>query len=439
MPRIPPYSQEAENAVIGAILRGGKDVFYRTTHMVTAGDFFIGAMGTIYQAMADLLKSSSPIDPVTVGNLLIERKQIKAVGGAIALSKLLDSVATTANVEYYSRIISDKAAVRRVIVASEESVARGFENPEDVDGYLSDSVSRMNSAMRHRTGSGDFLNADQDLDRVLRKIVEGEENSNVIPTGYYGIDSVYGGIVSPLLYLVGGRPSMGKSTLLLNLAVKLAQAKRRVLFVTLEDSAEMQQQRMLSMFSGVPLIAILRRSLNDNDRNAVLDSTRHVHALPLTFSAKRGLYAEDIRRKALAYQAEHGLDALMVDHLGYIRGPAKEYDRNSMNIRAMADLGGELGVPLFLAYQLNRDLEKRDDKRPRLSDLRGTGTAEEDARAIWFVYRPHVYNKNESPNMFELIVAKASFGPLVTVELKCDMRCYRVGDMPATHANTDEY
>ena len=178
MPRIPPYSQEAENAVIGAILRGGKDVFYRTTHMVTAGDFFIGAMGTIYQAMADLLKSSSPIDPVTVGNLLIERKQIKAVGGAIALSKLLDSVATTANVEYYSRIISDKAAVRRVIVASEESVARGFENPEDVDGYLSDSVSRMNSAMRHRTGSGDFLNADQDLDRVLRKIVEGEENSN---------------------------------------------------------------------------------------------------------------------------------------------------------------------------------------------------------------------------------------------------------------------
>jgi replicative DNA helicase len=230
---------------------------------------------------------------------------------------------------------------------------------------------------------------------------------------------------------------MGKSTLLLNLAVRLAQAGRRVLYVSLEDSAEMQQQRMLSMFSGIPLIAILKRSLNDADKRSIFDSTRHVQNLPLSFSSKRGLYAGDIRRMALAYRAEHGLDVLIVDHLGYIRGPAKEYDRNSLNIRAMADLGGEIGVPLFLAYQLNRDLEKRDDKRPRLSDLRGTGTAEEDARAIWFVYRPNVYNKNESPNVFELIVAKASFGPLCTVEMKCNMQCYRVGDMPTTSNSID--
>jgi replicative DNA helicase len=222
---------------------------------------------------------------------------------------------------------------------------------------------------------------------------------------------------------------MGKSTFLLNLAVQVCQAGRRVLFITLEDSRRMQQQRLLSRFSGVPIIDIMRRRLCTNDQRAVFEATRYLQGMPLTFCDRRGLHSDDIRRIALSYQAEYGCDLVVVDHLGYIRGAPNEYERNSANIRAMADLAGELGTPLILAFQLNRELTRRDDKRPRLSDLRGTGTAEEDASAVWFVHRPHVFDPAESPNMFELIVAKCKWGPLATVELKCDLNCFRVGNI----------
>jgi len=157
------------------------------------------------------------------------------------------------------------------------------------------------------------------------------------------------------------------------------------------------------------------------------DAERALKDLPLSFCDRRGQSADDIRRRALAYQSEHGCDFVIVDHLGYIRGAAKEYERNSYNTRCMADLAGDMDCPLLLVYQLNRELTKRDDKRPRLSDLRGTGTAEEDARIIWFVHRPHVFTPSEPPDKFELIVAKCEYGPLAIVELQCDLRVMRIG------------
>jgi replicative DNA helicase len=437
MTQLPPNNPEAEASVIGSILRGGKNTLFSIAHILQGPDFFSRVNRTIYDAMAHLGENGVEIDPVTVGNILKERNKLGAIGGAITLSNLLDGVATVANIEHYAKIVRDKASVRRMIYTARSIVSEG-QSVEDADEYISESVAKVNKVVRYRNRSEDFLHADQDLHEVLKKITDDKPPADIIPTGLFGIDKAYGGIVSPLLYLVAGRPSMGKSTLLLGLGIRLAQAKRRVLYCTLEDSQQMQQMRLLSYFSGVPLIGILKGSLCQDDKSRILGATANIQGLPLTFTSKRGLYASDIRRQALAFQAEYGLDILMVDHLGYIRGPVKEYDRNSLNIRAMADLAGELNVPLLLAYQLNRDLEKRDDKLPKLSDLRGTGTAEEDARAIWFVYRPHYYKPEEPASLFQVKVAKASFGPLCTIDLHCDMRCYRVGNPPEPYG-ADEY
>lgn len=432
MTRLPPSNAEAEVAVLGSVLRGGKDSLFSIMHLLHPSDFFAGKNRMVYDAMVHLGEQGVAIDTVTVGNLLQERGKLKAVGGAIVLSNLLDGVATVANIDHYAKIVRDKASIRRMIYAAQEVSAAGFK-ADDAEEYLDSAVAQINKAVRHRQSSGDFVIPEDGLPDILMEITEGRSPTTIIPTGFKSVDAAYGGIVSPLLYLVAGRPSMGKSTLLLSLGIQLALKGKKVLYCTLEDSAKMQQMRMLTYFSGVPLVAILRGTLNDEDRRRVLDSTAWLHDLPITFTAKRGLYARDIRRLALAYQAEHGLDVLMVDHLGYIRGAPKEYERNSFNIRAMADLAGELNVPLMLAYQLNRDVEKRDNKRPKLSDLRGTGTAEEDARAIWFVYRPHYYYPQTEPaNLFQIIVAKASFGHLTTLDLACNMQCYRIGDLPSS-------
>jgi replicative DNA helicase len=442
MDRRPPYSLEAERAVLGAVFLAGDHVLRKVEAFVSTEDFYIEAHRFIFKAMVDVRDAGTPIDHVTVGNLLTERNEIDRIGGGIFMADLADGVVTSVNADHYAKIVGSKASVRRMISASQEVVANGFLDPEDSNQYLSESLNTVKSASIPSMSDEGIVKASHNLHEILGALGEDKKGAlNVVPTGFRCIDSSCGGLISPLLHVVAGRPGMGKSTFLLNLGIQLARSGRQILYVTLEDSCDMQQRRMLSRFSGVELTKIVRNTMIGDEYDRVLGSTRFLSGLTLSIRDRKSQSVDNIYRAALSQQESEGLDVLLVDHLGRITSKHTDpYKRNSENIRLVSDMTDHLGVPTVLACQLNRSLEQRplDDRIPRLSDLRGAGEIEEDARWIGFIHRQHVYDRQADPHAVDFVIAKSSHGATGRMKLHGDMPRMTITDVADLNNAYDE-
>lgn len=429
--RIPPYNADAERAVLGAILLDNQCLAVAAA-IAQPEDFYCLPHRVIFETMLEVRRAGQAVDAVTVGNALIGHGRLEQVGGAAVFVQLTDAIATTTNVEHYARIVKGHAAVRAVIAAATGIAARGYSDVGELDEYLADARSQMIAASAVHVQGGPRP-IGEGLYDLVKEASSGKPPEGMLATHFRTVDEVSGGLWSGLLHVVGGRPKMGKSTLLLNMALNMALAGRRVLYVTLEDTVLFQRRRALARLANLNLMDIALNRVRRTEVHRLLRAAEQLAALPVKLDDSP-MDANQIGHKATVEYNGGGLDLLIVDHLSYVKTAhgqdGKEYDTVSANTRSFALLAKALNIPVVLAVQLSRKVEERPNKRPMLSDLRGSGHIEQDARVIWFVYRDEVYNPTatETPGVMELIMAKCSHGPEGIVQLACDMPTMWVHD-----------
>jgi replicative DNA helicase len=421
--RVPPYSFEAEQACLGAVLLNEKALVV-VKGVVASEDFYVEAHRRIFEAMVDLQQAGEPIDHLTLGNHLKGKGDLQRAGGAIALSKLTDSVSTIANVDNYARIVKQKSVQRSIIYCCQEMVAKGFlANGDDVDEYVAEvRRSIIDIANRSDVSGRGPTTVDSTMRVLYAELDKKEEDPAVVKTGIDTVDFMTGGLFPGLLTVLAGRPSMGKSTFLLNVATNAALQNKRVLFVSLEDEIRYLSARLLARFARCDLTKIIRREVKGSEFPNLVSAINRLSGQSLWIDDRTGLSSNQIAQVAAMHKDLHGLDLLIVDHLGEI--PEKGDSLTAQTERAAKgcrDIAKQLGIPALLGVQLNRDVEKRTNHRPVLSDLRQSGAIEQVARCVWMLYRPGYYSEEDESRQMELIITKANHGKTGSAKMWADM------------------
>jgi len=420
--RIPPYDAEAEKACLGAILLDNRALQIMRSVLEGPNEFYIEANRRIYCGMVALAGRGEAVDHVTLGNFLNDSGDLEKIGGAIALNGLTEAVATIANVEHYARIVRNHAAVRRMIYAAQQVVVDGFGGVGDVPEFLA--AARKSVTMASAiSGVGGPVSIAENLGDLFIELESGKMPPGLVRTGINNIDDLTGGLWPGLLHVVGARPSMGKSALCLNIVTNCALQGRPALYIPTEDSTRYIQLRELARFGDVDLNDLMLRTVHKDDWRKLLDGAEKIRGLPLWIDDSPGLSSSRIGQIAALHKQVHGLDLLVVDHLGEL----EDKGDNQTNIienaaKGLRDIAKELDIPVLLATQLNREVERRPDKRPTLHDLRQSGAVEQIARVVWFMYRRGYYERGcEDDPDTQLIVAKATHGKTGTIRLWSDL------------------
>jgi replicative DNA helicase len=420
--RIPPYNLEAENAILGIVLLDNRSLLAIKGESVTADTFYVEANRRIFQAMIDLDLKGEPIDHLTLSNKLEEKGDLQNVGGTIGLGKLTNNVATVKNVAHYATIVKNASARRNMIYTAQQVVAEGFANDQDTQEFLSKSRSEVTQAANSliNKSAGPKL-IDDDLVEIYEEIAEKKTPEGLIKTGLGTIDNVTGGLWPGLMYVIAGRPGMGKSAFILNIGNNVAMRGQKVLYITLEDVRKLVVYRMLARYADIDLDRLMLRNVNSQEEyTRILEAMNKMgNKKPFWVEDASALTSEQIAQIAANHKEIHGLDLLIIDHLGEIgdKGESKTVITTDA-ARNFRDIGKDLHIPVILASQLNRQVEQRNDKRPMLSDLRQSGEIEACARAVWLLYRDGYYlgeAGNERRDM-EVIIAKSNHGRLGMVK-----------------------
>ena len=418
--RVPPYSNEAELAVLGAVLLNNEAL--REVRAVCRPEHLYNEVNRrLLVAMIELVDTGTPVDHVTLGQHLVQKGDLEKIGGSVALANLTDAVATVANVGHYAKIVVELAARRGMIYAAQEIVARGFGDVEDTEEYLATSRSSIATAANYLASksSGPRL-IDDDVVQVHKEISYGKPPEGVIATGLRGLDWVGGGLWPGFLHVLASATSMGKSVVLVNVANNVSQRGEKVLYITLEDTRKMTVYRMFARYANIDLTDLTLGRVKEFDEFQRLTEAMTILSgkKPLWIDDTAGLTSEAIAQVAAHHQATHGLDLLIIDHLHEVVDKGEsETVITSHAARNFRDIAKDLNVPVLLACQLNRELMRRPNKRPILSDLRQSGTIEQAARFVWFLHREGYYTKDDKDHSMEWIIAKASHGRLATLKM----------------------
>jgi len=410
--RVPPYNAEAESCVLSSILTDNSTMAVAMRYLEEE-HFYQESHRKIYAAMIAVANSGAVVEPVTVGGHLRERGELEKVGGAVVFSQLLDTHAVSSSIDHYAKMVRSLAVRRKIIYASQEISAAGYSNVESVEDYIE---SANKSIMEASSGLG-IGGGPQRVDDTVRKIIKDleskEEIEGVVKTGLPNLDRRTGGLWPGLLTVIAGRPSMGKSAFAVNIAANATLAGKRVLYVTLEDTRYYVVLRMMSRFADVDLTDLTLRKIKHEDWPRVIEAANLISGKkPLWIEDTSGLTTQAIRQIVVAHQMLHGLDLVIVDHLGEVADKG-ESDTSIISKAASGfrDIAKDLNIPVALLAQLNRKVEERGDKRPMLSDLKQSGKIEEVARLVWFLYRPGYYKADGADSReAQVIVAKANHG-----------------------------
>ncbi|MEK3790070.1 replicative DNA helicase [Paenibacillus sp. FSL K6-1230] len=423
--RIPPQNLEAEQAVIGSILLQA-EALITAMERVQSEDFYDKAHQMIYESMIELGEQGQPIDLVTLTAKLQDKGQLEEIGGVSYLSKLAHGVPTAANVDYYAQIIEEKSMLRRLIRAATQIVSEGYTGGEDVPAMLSDAERRILEISNSRSGSGFIAIRDvvmEVFDRV-EGLYQNRGNTTGIPSGFVDLDKMTAGFQRNDLIIVAARPSVGKTAFALNIAQNVAvRAKETVAIFSLEMSAAQLVQRMICAEANLDANVMRTGEFKGDDDWAKL--TMGIAALAeaeIYIDDTPGVTVADIRAKCRRLKTEKGLGMIVIDYLQLIHGRGKAGENRQQEVseisRTLKQIARELEVPVIALSQLSRGVEQRQDKRPMMSDLRESGSIEQDADIVAFLYRDDYYNQEtEKKNIIEIIIAKQRNGPVGTVEL----------------------
>ena len=422
--RILPHDREAEQSVIGSMLMD-KDAIVVASENLIKDDFYENQYGLLFQAMVDLYNEGRPVDPVTLKDRLIEMDVPEEISNMEYMVDVLNNTYTSANIKEYVRIVSDKAVMRRLIKCNDEVNNRCYSSGESTDEILADAEKKIfNIVSRH--GGGDFVPIRKIVVDALEHItVVSKNKGNVtgVATGFTDLDYKTAGLQPSDLVLIAARPSMGKTAFVLNVAQHVCfKSGLCAAIFSLEMSKEQLINRMLSLESHVDSQKIRTgEQLNDADWESLIEGADIISKSKLIIDDTPGISIGELRSKCRKYHQEYGLSIVIIDYLQLMSGSGRSDSRQqeiSEISRSLKALARELNVPVVALSQLSRAVEKREDHRPMLSDLRESGAIEQDADVVMFLYRDDYYNRESNKKgIAEVIIAKQRNGPIGTVEL----------------------
>lgn len=422
--RIMPHSIEAEETVIGAMIMD-RDAIVTSMEILQSDDFYQRQFGIIFESIIELYDAGIPVDLVTLQDKLLSKDVPPEIAGVEFLTKLTMAVPTTANVKYYADIVSEKAVLRRLIKTNDEVNTMCYAGQQELDGILDTAEKGVFKLMQKRGGEEltpirtVVMNA---LDRI-ELVAKNKGNVTGIPTGFIHLDSKTAGLQPSDLILVAARPSMGKTAFVLNIAQHVAfRQNMAVAIFSLEMSKEQLVNRLFALEGGIDAQKIRTGELAADDWERLMESSGVIGRSRLMIDDTPGITIQAMRSKCRKMKLEQGLDLVIIDYLQLMESSGRvesQQQKISDISRSLKGLARELNVPVIALSQLNRSLEKRDDKRPIMSDLRDSGAIEQDADVVMFIYRDEYYNKDssEAKNVAEIIIAKQRNGPVGTVKL----------------------
>lgn len=434
---VPPNNIEAEQAVLGAMLMK-KSAVADAAELLHGDDFYRNAHQIVFDTMIKMSASNTAVDIVTLSEQLEKDNMLEKVGGPAFIAGLANSVPSAANVVYYAQIVREKADLRNLLNAASDISAMAFDGSEDVPTILDQAEKRiMDVSSRHT--SGDFAHTSSivmDSFELINKIHEAQGGLTGIPCGFKDLDKLTSGLQASDLILVAARPSMGKTAFTLNIAANVAiRAKKTVAFFSLEMSKTQLVQRMLCSEGGIDSQLMRVGDLPNDDWQRLLSVGDVISRAPLYIDDTAGIQVNELRSKARRLKSQHGLDLIIIDYLQLMQGSgSKGGDNRQAEIaeisRSLKALARELNVPVIALSQLSRSVESRQIKRPMLSDLRESGSLEQDADIVMFLYREDYYEpETANKNITEVIVAKHRNGPVDTVKLFFQKQFTRFNDL----------
>ncbi|HEY9570108.1 MAG TPA: replicative DNA helicase [Metalysinibacillus sp.] len=424
--RVPPHNKEAEQSIIGAIFLQPESLIVASERLQPQ-DFYQTAHQQIFEVMLELSDKGSPVDVVTVSEVFAARKALEEIGGLGYLLDLSNAVPTAANVEYYADIVSEKSVLRRLIRTATKIVDDGYMREDEVGELLSDAERSIMEVANKRNAS-DFRHIEGVLHETFDNIEKMHQNKGDvtgISTGYVDLDKMTAGFQRNDLIIVAARPSMGKTAFALNIAQNAAvRSKQNVAIFSLEMGAEQLVMRMLCAEGLIDAQRLRTGSLENEDWSKLMLAIGSLSKSGIYIDDSPGLRVNEIRAKCRRLYQESGLDMILIDYLQLIQGSGRPGENRQQEVseisRSLKALARELKVPVIALSQLSRGVEQRQDKRPMMSDLRESGSIEQDADIVSFLYRDDYYNKEEDapPNdLIEIILAKQRNGPTGTVKL----------------------
>ncbi len=422
--KVPPQNTEAETSLLGSLLID-KDAIIKIADIVTPEDFYDNRHAIIFSAMLDLYEKRQPIDLLTLANKLREAGELDRVGGSAQLAELTSMVPTAAHVAEYASIVAHKATLRRLISAAGHITNLGYDENTALDQLL-DKAEQTIFEVSQKNLKQNFIPVRTVLDESFERLNELHSNAGKlrgIPTGFRDLDSTLAGLQNSDLLILAARPSMGKTTFVMNLAHHVAAKEGiPVGFFSLEVSKEQLIDQLLAIESGVDSWKLRTGALDDDDFPRIADAMAQLSEAPLYIDDSATTNVMEMRTKARRLQAEHGLGLVIVDYLQLISGGARSQEGRTQEVseisRQLKGLARELGVPVVALSQLSRAVESRNPPIPQLSDLRDSGSIEQDADVVMFLYRPWYYDKEADENLTEVLVRKHRNGPIRDIELE---------------------
>lgn len=420
--KVPPQNTEAEVSVLGAVLLD-KDAIIKIADIVMAEDFYKDAHAKIYRAMLSLYEHREPIDVITLTNKLDEMKVLERIGGGSYIASLASSVPSAANIVHYAKIVADKSILRKLIHASGDITELAFREEKEIPEIL-DRAEQAVFAVSQKHTKGVFIPIKDVLTDSFDRLDDLHRNKDKlrgVPTGFRDLDHLLAGLQPSDLIILAARPSMGKSALAINMAQHVAVHEGiPVAIFSLEMSKEQLVDRLLASEANIDAWKLRNANLTDNDFQKIGEAMARLSEAPLYFDDSVGMNVMEMRTKARRLQSEHGLGLIIIDYLQLMTGnnSKSRVEEVSDISRSLKGLARELNVPVIALSQLSRAVESRPDRRPQLSDLRESGSIEQDADVVMFIYREDYYDKDtDRKNIADILIRKHRNGPVGQVDL----------------------
>ena len=434
--KLPPHNVEAEENVIGSLLIDGTAI-YGTATILQPEDFYYEQNRWIYKACLELYQRNEAIDQITVAQELASRGKLEACGGAAYLSHLISIVPTSLHIEHYAQIVYRLSVMRNLITAAHQIESIGYEGEADVDGSLNRAEDAL-FRLRHGQGPRDLIHIRQVLDRYFETTADMEEKGyagGAIPqvlSGFAGLDEFLGGLQRSDLIIIAGRPSMGKTSFALSIARNAAiKQEACVALFSLEMAREPLVLRLLASEAGVDSRRVRLGFHTEAEEMRIMDATGVLSEAPIYIDDSALLRIVEMRSKARRLYFERGIDLIIVDYLQLMQGDSRGENRVqeiSYISRSLKALARELNIPVIAVSQLSRAVEWRASHRPQLSDLRESGSIEQDADVVTFIYRDDYYHTREEwereypdkdypEGIADIIIAKHRNGPTGEIKL----------------------
>jgi replicative DNA helicase len=432
-----PFSQEAEVAVLGALLTN-PPAYYNIAAFLGADDFFLLRHRWIWTAIERITERNEDYDYLTVAQELRDLGVLEEIGGATYLLHLVNNTPSSTMIETYGRLVQRAAIRRRLLTAADEIKALALDNEMHIEQVTDEAEARLFGVTENQNKRElvPMRDAVAEYFGRIEHLLVNQDQALGLPTGFRSLDALLGGLQKSDLLIFAGRPGMGKTSFLLSIVLNAARFDKRIAIFTMEMGVEQIVQRLVSMETGINMQRLRLGQLDNNEWSRLVEVVGRLSNLKVFIDDTPAMTPLQMRAKCRRMAREHGIDLVIVDYL-QLMNAGTLYESNRVQeisyiSRSLKELARELNVPIFSAAQLSRAVEQRSDKRPQLSDLRESGSIEQDSDIVMFLYRDEVYNEaTETPNQADIIIAKHRNGPTDTVSLYFDRTITRFLDARA--------